>query len=197
MIRTRDGALRLGPDDDGAAVELDELDRADLVPGHRYELVAGRLAVSPEPQKSHEDVASWLMRRLVLYAETRPDLIQGVSTRSRIIDVTRETSVQPDLALYRVWPRRGRWEDVSPLLVVEVLSDSTERKDTVRNRDVYQRVPSVQECWIVDGRDEASPPSLLALVRGPDGWVERPVSPGGSYRTDLLPGLELDLREVG
>ena len=52
--------------------------------------------------------------------------------------------------------RRGdqvSWEDVSPILVAEVLYASDPYKDLVRNVELYLRVPSIREYWILDGRD--------------------------------------------
>jgi Uma2 family endonuclease len=200
MIRTREGELRLGPDDDGVALELDAFERAELVPGHRYELVAGRLSVSPAPEFPHEVVSDWFLDRLKEYARAHPDRLKRVFAVSRTIARAHgaSTNVQPDIAGYRDLPASARsWRDVSPVLVIEVLSDSTAHKDLVRNRDVYWQVPSIQEYWIVDGRDERAAPSMLALERGPEGWIERPVASGATYRTELLPGLALDLSQVG
>jgi Uma2 family endonuclease len=57
-------------------------------------------------------------------------------------------------------------------------------------------VPSIREYWIVDSREDPSHPTLLALVRDGEAWIERPVGPGAVYRTDLLPGLEVDLAAI-
>lgn len=199
MNRTQDGVLQLGPDDVGLTLEHDDYERANYAPGFRYELVAGRLAVTPMPNMPHYQVQQFLLRALLRYSSDHPEVVAEVGTSTRLI--TRAlgaiSDVEPDLAVYRDFPRgRGaRWQDVSPFLVVEVISESDPRKDLVRNRDLYWRVPSIQEYWIVDPRPEPAP-SLLALVRGPGGWVERAVLPGGSYRTDLLPGLAVDLRAI-
>ena len=200
MSRTREHVLHLGPADAGREVDHGDFERADLAPGHRYEVVAGKLAVTPAPNMSHWQVQTWFLERLDRYAQERPDVLALAATASRV--VTRAlgavSDVEPDVAAYRAFPRgsrSARWEDVTPFLVVEVISDSDPRKDLVRNRELYWRVPSIQEYWIVDPRPEPAP-SMLALVRGAEGWGERAVSAGGTYRTDLMPGLALDLSTI-
>lgn len=58
---------------------------------------------------------------------------------------------------------------LNPLLVVEVLSPSTQVHDYVTKERAYFRVPSVQEYWIVDPER----PLVRQLVRRPDGVLRR------------------------
>ena len=43
---------KLGPADHGRAMTLDEFDDADYEPGYKYELIDGRLYVSPDPEST-------------------------------------------------------------------------------------------------------------------------------------------------
>lgn len=74
-----------------------------------------------------------------------------------------------------------------------MISGFDPREDLARSREVYWLAPSIQDHWIVEPRDDPARPTLLALARGADAWVERAVPAGGVYRTHLLPGLEVDL----
>ncbi len=194
MSWTREQVLRLGPDDAGRALEHADFERAEFAPGHRYELVAGRLVVTPAPNRSHADVQDRVLDQLKAYALQHRTVLKRVMTSARVFTraLGASTDVEPDIAAYREWPPGSSWEDVSPVLVVEVVSGSDPDKDLVRNRGIYLRVASIQEYWVVDPRPEAGP-ALLALARRGDAWVERPVPPGGTYRTDLLPGFTLEL----
>lgn len=199
MSRTREHVLHLTPADAGRALEHEDYERAEYAPGYLFELVAGRLAVTPAPNMPHTVVQAWILERLIDYARQRPDVLQAAVSVSRVLTraLGAMTDVQPDVAAYRAFPRTrtSTWHDVAPALVVEVISASDPDKDLVRNRDIYLRVPSIQEYWIVDPRP-ANGPSMTALARGPQGWEERLVAPGATYRTDLLPGLTLDLGAV-
>jgi Uma2 family endonuclease len=191
-----------GPADAGRAVELDEFEQAGFAHGFRYQLVAGRLSVTPAPNKHEAEVEDWFLDLLKAYAREHPERLRKVLARARIIAraTGADTNVEPDVAAYREWaaaPQSPRWEGVSPSLVVEVISHSRSKKDTVRNRAIYGRVPSIAEYWIVDPRSETAP-SMLALTRGgaDDGWLESAVPAGGTYLTPLLPGLVVDLSAV-
>jgi Uma2 family endonuclease len=193
MTPTTHTRRHLGPEDAGIALTHDEYERAEYAPGHRYELVAGRLSVSPVPDFRHDFVQSVLLQRFFTYAAARPERVKHVSARARVI-MPGPTDVEPDVALYTEVPRdslRAHWRELRPVIVVEVISPSDPAKDLVRNRALYATVPSIQEYWIVDPRDE--PVTLLALVRGPTGWTERRVAPGEVYRSPTLPDLEVDL----
>jgi Uma2 family endonuclease len=191
-----------GPADAGRAVQLDEFEQAAFTHGFRYQLVAGRLVVTPAPNKPEAEVEDWFLDLLKAYAREHPDALRKVLARARIIAraTGADTNVEPDVAAYREWAaarETPRWEGVTPSLVVEVISSSGSTKDTVRNRAIYARVPSIQEYWIVDPRAETAP-SMLALTRvgRDDGWVEHVVAAGGTYRTPLLPGLLVDLSAI-
>jgi Uma2 family endonuclease len=200
MIRSRDGVLQLGPHDEGLELEHDAFVSATWEPGYRYELVAGRLAVTPMPELPNARVERWFDKLLLKYSFARPELVAEVYAKARVItrDLGGTTDVEPDVSLYRTFPseRTARWKDTPPFLVVEVMSESNRDKDLVRNREVYGLVPTIEEYWIVDPLTEPAP-SMLVLSRGPDGaWVEHPVAAGGTYRTPLLPGLEVDLSRI-
>ncbi len=112
------------------------------------------------------------------------------------------TAPEPDVAAYREFPTdipvaQLDWRNVSPLLVVEVVSEDTADKDLVRNPPLYLRVPSIREHWILDPRADADRPSLLVYRRRGARW-QRPlaIAGGGTCTTRLLPGftLVLDVR---
>jgi Uma2 family endonuclease len=105
------------------------------------------------------------------------------------------------VAAYRKFPTnrprsRIRWQDLSPVLVVEVLSEDTADKDLVRNRRLYLQIPSIREYWIVDPRQDADRPSLTVYRRRGTRW-QRPqhFAPGTAYTTPLLPGFVLRLAD--
>jgi Uma2 family endonuclease len=107
------------------------------------------------------------------------------------------TAPEPDVAAYRDFPTgrpitKLRWQDVSPLVVIEILSQDTADKDLIRNINLYRQVPSIRESWIIDPRASADEPTLTVHRRRGQGW-QRPieVAAGETYTTRLLPGFVL------
>jgi Uma2 family endonuclease len=199
--RTLRTQLYLTPADHGRPLTLEEFMRSDSQEGFQYELINGMLYVSPLPELPHDEVRCRLRRLLNRYAEQYPEAIQCVHGPARVFVPERAatTAPEPDVAAYREYPihlplARRRWQDVSPVLVVEVLWGNTADKDLERNRALYLEVPSIREYWIVDPRADADRPSLTVLLRRGRNW-QRPieVAAGGRYTTRLLPGFTLDL----
>jgi Uma2 family endonuclease len=127
--------------------------RADLerLPddGQKYEVIHGELLVSPVPRPAHEELVVALGQRLAAYCD-REHL--GRVYWGNPAFVTADSEVIPDIVVRRsLVPPPERWDDAPmPLLVVEVLSESTRRADLVRKRAFYVE-SGVPEYWIVDG----------------------------------------------
>jgi Uma2 family endonuclease len=195
--------VHLTPKDQGRPLTLEEFERAAGAEGHRYELIEGRVEVSPIPEYPHEVLCQRIERQLLAYAVQHPERLADVKGPARVFVPGRRatTAPEPDVAAYRDIPKdrpqsRIRWRDISPILVVEVLSEDTADKDLVRNLRLYLRVPSIREYWIVDPRRDADRPELIVYRRRSARW-RRPlhVAPGDAYSTPLLPGFVLALAE--
>ena len=116
--------------------------------GNKYELLRGALFVTPPPNQDHETIASRLTRVLEPYV-TANDL--GLVYRPRAVFRFQGSEVEPDL-MVRQPPRRNteEWEDAPfPILIVEILSDSTRRRDRNQKREFYVDA-EIPEYWIVD-----------------------------------------------
>jgi len=191
--------LKLGPADHGRPLTREEYRSARYENGHRYELIDGRLYVSPPPRFSHDLIVNWLYRHLDAYASRRPDVINYVSTRSAVPVEERvdPTEPEPDIAAFRDVPldlpwESLRWEDFQAVLVVEVISADDPAKDLIRNPVLYLEVPSIREYWVIDPRENADRPTLLVYRRRGARWQPRITIPfGGVYTTRLLPGFSL------
>src|SRR5256885_15204990 len=118
---------RFGPADHGRRVTDEEAYAARYKPGYKYEIINGRLYVSPVPNVPENRLDEWLRRKLYAYMDRRPEVINYVSGKARVFLHNREltTSPEPDAAAYHDFPldlpfRDVRWEDQSPILVAEV-----------------------------------------------------------------------------
>jgi Uma2 family endonuclease len=132
--------------------------------GNRYEVIAGELYVTPAPGSIHQRVVWRLGTALENFCEEH-----GVGTMyGAPYDVIfgEGDYLEPDL----IFVRRDR-EDIiqkhaavgAPDLVVEILSDSTARRDRGIKRERYAAY-GVPEYWIVD--TEAKQIEVLRLTGG-------------------------------
>ncbi|MGH7617144.1 MAG: Uma2 family endonuclease, partial [Gemmatimonadaceae bacterium] len=116
--------------------------------GNKYEVVRGELFVTPAPTEGHETLAALLSRLLEPYVREN-DL--GLIFHPRAVFRVRHSEVEPDLMIRR--QQRGRhraWLGAPlPILIVEILSPSTRRRDHVQKRDFYLD-EGIPEYWIVD-----------------------------------------------
>jgi Uma2 family endonuclease len=190
--------LKLGPADHCRPMTLDEFMAGDYAGGYQYELIDGKLYVSPQPNLPQNRVEEWLSFQFSLYAREHPGVINYVSNKARVFVPGRPgvTNPEPDVAAYRKFPfhrpfRKLRWQDVSPVLVVEVLSLDDPDKDLVRNVELYFQVPSIKEYWLLDTREDPEHPLLRVHRRYGRRWRIIDVAPGETYTTRLLPGFEL------
>jgi Uma2 family endonuclease len=195
----------LGPADHGRSMSREEFESARSQEGYHYELIEGKVYVSPAPDLPHDRIVEWILGLLRDYSEAHPEVINYVSGRARVILPERAapTNPEPDIAAFRDFPRDKplrdvSWDDISPVLVVEVVSEEEPEKDLVRNVELYREVPSIREYWIIDPRVDADHPLLQVYRRRGRRW-QRPMDiPSGEiYTTGLLPGFELLLDPHG
>ncbi|MEO7362765.1 MAG: Uma2 family endonuclease [Gemmatimonadaceae bacterium] len=119
--------------------------------GNRYELIAGELFVTPAPSPAHEVLATVLKELLDPYV--RQERL-GRAFLGKSVIQTEGSQVEPDL-MVRQTPKilPEKWPEMPlPILVVEVLSAITRRRDHVEKRAFYLR-NGVAEYWIVNRWD--------------------------------------------
>ncbi len=116
--------------------------------GNKYEVVHGELFVTPAPGQAHEIVAARLTRLLDPYVAEHE---LGLVFRPRAVVRTEDSEVEPDLMIRAESVGSSiKSEDApTPILVVEVLSPPTRRRDQIQKRGFYEEI-GVPEYWIVD-----------------------------------------------
>jgi Uma2 family endonuclease len=192
-------ALKLGSADHGRPITYEEFATAEWERGFRYELVDGELYVTPQPDPPQNVVETWLFLKLAFFSSLQPTVLNFVSSKARVFVPNQPgaTSLEPDVACYNDFPLDLplgdiRWQDVSPVLVAEVLSPNDPDKDLVRNVPLYLAVPTIREYWILDNRANPDEPILYVHRRRGGRWqnVIR-VAFGETFTTRLLPGFSL------
>jgi Uma2 family endonuclease len=116
--------------------------------GNRYEVINGELYVTPAPSDRHETIAAKLARVLDRFVEAEA---LGYVYRPRAVVEVGGSEVEPDLMVRAVHPdpEAGWGMAPRPILVVEILSPTTARRDRTVKRDHYRDI-GIAEYWIVD-----------------------------------------------
>ncbi len=118
--------------------------------GQRWELLDGRLVASPSPTYPHQSVSARLHYEL-MKALTESGVAEVLAAPMDVV-LSERVVLEPDLLVLRsgrkdLITRRGI--EGAPDLVVEILSDSTKRRDLNEKRELYGRF-GVPEYWVVD-----------------------------------------------
>ena len=164
---------------------------------NRYELIHGRIVMTPPADFFHASIGSLLNHRLRDYVDR---LGPGrVLDSSAGYDLPSGDTLEPDVSFVSRQrldagprPERGRHARLVPDLVVEVLSPSTRRRDRTVKKDVYA-ANGVGEYWLVD--PEAR--TVTVFHRRGDGFdagVTR--GPGEEVASELFSDLVLAVADV-
>jgi len=118
--------------------------------GNRYEVIGGKLLVTPAPSWMHQIAVLELVLLLAPYLREHRIGHEIVAPTDIVFDP--RTAVEPDLFVVPLVNGATplAWEEVGRLLlVVEVISPSSRRTDRIDKRELYAR-KGVPEYWIVD-----------------------------------------------
>jgi Uma2 family endonuclease len=133
--------------------------------GNKYELIRGELFVTPPPTDNHETISARLTRLLDPYVAAHG---LGFVYHPRAVLRREGSEVEPDLMVRQAQSdAKADWDKAPlPVLIVEILSDSTRRRDRRHKRDFYMDA-GVAEYWIVDPEGR----TITSVARGRDDVV--------------------------
>lgn len=160
---------------------------------NHYELLNGRIVMTPPAGYPHGSVASRIVHLLVSFAAARG--LGEVLDSSQGFELPSGDTVEPDASFVSAerWtamgpPEPGTFLRVVPDLVVEILSPSTAPRDRGDKKTIYEH-NGVREYWLVDPRSRQLTVFLLdAQGRFDDGAA---FDAGKVHRCRALPGLEV------
>jgi len=162
--------------------------------GVYFEIINGKALMSPAPELFHQRWA----RKIFLAVEHHVTAGKLGEVFFAPVDVVLDESnvVQPDLVFVStanagLLERRGIMG--APDLVVEIISPSSLRHDRYDKRELYARF-GVKEFWLADVANR----SIEVLVlRSGSYTLHSCATNEGKVRSEVLPGLELDLATLG
>ena len=163
--------------------------------GKRHEIIDGDHYVTPAPKTKHQKVSFNLTVALGSFIKKR-SLGLVLAAPSDVI-LSEENVLQPDLLFVSTARANIVTEDNirgAPDLVLEIISETTRKKDEVTKRKLYERF-GVQEYWVVDPELE----TVRIFKRAHQGYgrvVELSKEANDILTTNLLPGFDLALAEI-
>jgi Uma2 family endonuclease len=163
---------------------------------HHYELLRGRIVMSPPARARHGRIGAILVAALERHAA--PLGLGPVFDGSTGFELPSGDTVEPDVAFVS----RARWLAAGPPdldaflrivpdLVVETVSPSSRSRDSVEKREIYA-ANGVVEYWIVDPQRR----SIEIVPLAGDASGNTMVVSIGPVASRVLPGLELRAEEV-
>ena len=181
-----------GPYSTGTLMTPREFDRAEFEEGWRYELINGRLIVSPIPLENERDPNEELGRALRNYGDTPPGLSSFNGTLPEHTVKVFEDRRRADRVVWAGLGRRPR-KGETPTIIVEFVSAGkrARQRDYEEKREEYLGV-GVQEYWIIDRFER----TLTVFKKHGKSFQKRVVKEKQNYATDLLPGFELPLAHL-
>lgn len=156
--------------------------------GYRYELIEGALTVSPAPSRAHQTILQELSFRL--HSWVRGGRIGRVFTAPVDVRFSAIDQVQPDLLVLlgdNLTNYRGNTVLGAPDLVVEIISPSSRRHDSVSKFALYA-AHGVKEYWLADADQR-----WLRFYTLRDGVYEEILPVAGQLASIVLPGFTVDI----
>lgn len=194
MSTTVTRGIVLGLEMAGTFLTPEEFDAVEEVDrNYRYELIDGKLIVTPPPLEAERGPNEELGFLLNLYRHQHP---QGSALDDTLPEHTVITGANRRRADRVIWTGLGRQPDPRldlPSIVAEWVSESKRdwQRDFVEKRQEYREI-GILEYWVFDRFRRT-----LTVYRGaPETPEELVVHEGEIYRTPLLPGFELPLARL-
>ncbi|MCS6780423.1 MAG: Uma2 family endonuclease [Geminicoccaceae bacterium] len=152
----------------------------------RYELVDGVIVAMAAPSEAHGTIVGNVWGAIDAGLRDRPPYRAVVGGG---VAIDERNWLQPDLVVTCA-PPEGRRQVAEPVLVVEVLSESSRDRDLGSKLQRYIALPSVREIWLID--------SAVRWVqlwrRAENAWiVTLPLSGEATFRSEVLGGAEIAL----
>ena len=153
----------------------------------RHEYIAGQVYAMVGASKLHNLISG------SLYAHLR-DHLRGSACRvymSHMKVRVEDAFYYPDIVVSCAEMDPKSLYEIEPMLITEVLSESTEARDRFEKRLAYQRIASVREYVLVEQRRVR----ISVYRRQENGWVLDSLGAGDALRLDSV-SLELAVESV-
>jgi len=179
----------------GQAVEATGISVADYLEGEkvaevRHEYVNGQVFAMVGTSRAHNLIAGNLFSLLHGHLKGGPCEVYMSDVKVHVKRAQDERFYYPDLFVDCLPDKGDRYFSDFPKLVVEVLSDSTERADRAEKLDAYRSLPSLEEYLLL-----AQSRQRAELYRRDTGWVHELCAGESRLHLESV-GLDLSLADL-
>jgi Uma2 family endonuclease len=161
--------------------------------GKRYEILKGRLAMTPAPSTKHQDVSRNLGS--ILWNFVKKHGLGKVYFAPVDVIFDQVNVVQPDL-IYISKERKELIKDAgifgAPDLIIEIQSPGTLHVDAKRKKEIYERF-GVREYWIVDPSEKKAE---IFILKGGGYILEGIYTESDTIKCKTIRELSVSLAEV-
>lgn len=168
-------------------LSLAEFLRWDDGTDRRYELMDGQVVAMAPPSEPHGTLVSAFVQKIGP-ALKRPCRV--ITEAGLLIPGRRDTFYVADMVVTCA-PPGDRQYLIDPILVVEILSRSTESHDRGNKLPDYRLIDSVQEILLVSSRQRR----VERWIRDKDIWTAREWASGGLIPLKTV-GIELSFEDI-
>jgi Uma2 family endonuclease len=158
-----------------------------------YQLIQGKLIMSPSPTFYHQRILMRLGHYIEGYLE-KHEIGEIVPAPSDVF-LDEINVFQPDLYFVRNDRRKVIVKEGvrgAPTLVIEILSPSTSKQDRNEKREIYT-VSGVEEMWLIDPKAQTIEAHLLAKASNAEPKVTRKPE---KFTSSIFPGLRIDTAKL-
>jgi Uma2 family endonuclease len=145
----------------------------------RYELVRGEIVAMAPPSPAHGRIAVNLGRHLANHLKPP---CSAVAQAGIVVPDRDDTRYEADLAVTCTPEPPGTQHIVDPVLIVEILSPSTARRDHNTKLPDYRAIPAVREILAISSRERR----VEHWRRAEDQWTVRDLIGEAELRLDLI-----------
>jgi Uma2 family endonuclease len=158
----------------------------------RYELFNGRVVMQQAQNWGHAKLC-WHIRGLLTAAIERAGVPFYAAPMGMTVRITKDFAFEPDALVAPLpEPQQTDLEIANPVIVVEVLSPSTAKRDRTDKLAGYFKVPSIEHYLIVDPEEH----EVAWYRRATGGTYHPPVRLTEGSLALSPPGIELPVAEL-
>ena len=153
----------------------------------KHEYVAGHVYAMVGTSEPHNQIAINLTTALKLHLRGGPCRVFMSDMKVRV----RDAFYYPDILVTCDRTDANKYYKTQPVLVIEVLSPTTEEKDSREKRVAYQSLPSIQE-YVLVAQDRMD---VRSYRRTPEGWGLETCFEGDRIKLDPV-GLDIPIEAI-